>query len=256
MYLRPIHTDLHLPTLHAFILSNPLGILTTSLPSPSFHTIQSSHIPWVLDIPNEEGDTPPPPGKLRGHLARANPQAKALVEAATQTSSNTVQQEVMILFNGPAHHYVTPKFYVETKPDTGKVVPTWNYSAVQVYGTATMHFDTASPATDSFLATQIDDLSKQSEEAVFGHTGRDGAARPWIVDEAPVSYVKLLKKAIVGIEIEITDMAGKFEMSQELKEGDRQGVITGFEASGTDLRSEIAKTVRERGEWKDKMAAK
>ncbi|CAL3972456.1 hypothetical protein PZA11_004429 [Diplocarpon coronariae] len=247
MYLRPVHTDLHLPTLYAFIQSNPLGILTTSLPSPEFHTIQSSHIPWVLDVPTADEETLPPRGKLRGHLARANPQAKALVEAATQTCSDTLQQEVMILFNGPAHHYVTPKFYVETKPETGKVVPTWNYSAVQVYGTATVHFDAASPATDSFLTTQMDDLSKQSEEDVFGYTGRDGAASAWSVGEAPDSYVRLLRKAVVGIEIEISDIAGKFKMSQELKEGDRQGVIDGFEASGTDLRSEIAKTIRERG---------
>jgi transcriptional regulator len=154
----------------------------------------------------------------------------------------------MILFNGPVHHYVTPKFYVETKPSTGKVVPTWDYSAVQVYGTATVFFDPASPDTGAFVARQIDDLSKQSEEKIFGYDGTHGANEPWSVNEAPESYVTLLKKAIIGIEIEIQSMGGKFKMSQELKEGDRAGVIAGFERLGTEVGNEIAKTVREREE--------
>lgn len=184
-------------------------------------------------------------------MARANPQTKALIEAATATGSSKLEQEIMILFNGPVHHYVTPKFYVETKPSTGKVVPTWDYSAVQVYGLATLHFDTSLPSTGSFLTTQINDLSKQSEEEIFGFTGQDGKAKAWTVEEAPESYTNLLKKAIIGIEIEITRMAGKFKMSQELADGDRKGVIEGFEKLGTDLGREIAATVKERGEMKD-----
>ncbi|KAI9047697.1 hypothetical protein LZ554_008407 [Drepanopeziza brunnea f. sp. 'monogermtubi'] len=265
MYLRTVHTDLHLPTLYAFIRNNPLGILTTSLPSPNFHTIQSSHIPWVLDAPSEDEEATSSSsltrskGRLRGHIARANPQAKALIEAACSSSSSrnssngqaapsntTLPQEIMILFNGPAHHYVTPKFYVATKPATGKVAPTWNYSAVQVYGTATIHFDASLPATETFLAAQLDDLSRQSEERVFGFTGTGGAPRAWSVAEAPASYVSALKKGIVGIEIAIAEIAGKFKMSQELTEGDREGVIEGFARLGTDDGDEISKTVRER----------
>jgi len=253
MYLRPVHADLHLPTLYKFIRSNPLGIITTAVQSPNYHTIQSSHVPWVLDIDDEE--TGEPKGKLRGHLARANPQTKALIEAATKTSANRIQEEVMILFNGPVHHYVTPKFYVETKPSTGKVVPTWDYSAVQVYGTATIFFDTSSPKTEAFLSKQLDDLSKQSEEREFGYTGQNGAPKAWNVGEAPESYVGLMKKAIIGIEIEITDLAGKFKMSQELADGDRQGVIKGFQALGSEEGDLIARTVKERGELKDAQKA-
>ncbi|KAK0118141.1 hypothetical protein ONS95_012447 [Cadophora gregata] len=255
MYLRAVHTDLNLPTLYQFIRSNPLGIFTTSITSPNFHTIQSSHIPWVLDISPEDESISPPKARLRGHLARANPQTKALIEHATQTSSNTLQQEVMILFNGPSHHYVTPKFYVDTKPSTGKVVPTWNYSAVQVYGKATIYFDTQSPSTGEFLTSQIDELSKQSEEKIFGYTGKNGAAKAWSVNESPDSYIALLKKAIIGIEIEIESIAGKFKMSQELAKGDREGVIKGFEALGTEEGNEIARTVKERGELKDNAKA-
>jgi len=184
-------------------------------------------------------------------MARANPQAKALVEAATKSSSRALQEDVMVLFNGPVHHYVTPKFYVETKPSTGKVVPTWDYSAVQVYGTLTVFFDTASPETDAYLAKQINDLSKQSEENIFGYTGKDGAPKAWTVGEAPENYLSLAKKAIIGIEIEIKSIAGKFKMSQELANGDREGVIKGFQALGTEEGDAIVETVRERGKLKD-----
>jgi transcriptional regulator len=251
MYLRPVHTDLHLPTLYKFIRSNPLGIITTAIQSPNYHTIQSSHVPWVLDVEDEENAAGEPRARLRGHLARANRQTKALIEAATKASSTKLQEEVMILFNGPVHHYITPKFYVETKPSTGKVVPTWNYSAVQVYGTATIFHESSSPESQAFLANQIDDLSKQSEEKVFGYTGQDGAPKAWNVGEAPESYVGLLKKAIIGIEIEITGIAGKFKMSQELALGDREGVIEGFSKLGTEEGEAIARTVKERGELKD-----
>lgn len=261
MYLRGVHTDLDLPTLYAFIQANPLGILTTSISSPGHHTIQSSHIPWVLDIPDpmpmsnpdptSESTAKPPLGILRGHLARANPQAKALIHAATTTSSNTLQTEILILFNSPVHHYVTPKFYVETKPSTGKVVPTWDYSAVQVYGTATIHFDTASPTTDEFLSKQIADLSRQSEEGIFGFDGKEGRQGPWGVEDAPEKYIGLLKKAIMGIEVKVESVEGKFKMSQELGKGDREGTIKGFESVGTMVGEEVARCVRERGDLKD-----
>lgn len=251
MYLRAVHADLSLPELYKFIQSNPLGILTTAIPSPNHSTIQSTHIPWVLDVLPQVEATSPPISKLRGHIARANPQTKALIEAATAASSNILTEEVMILFNGPVHHYVTPKFYVETKPDTGKVVPTWNYSAVQVYGTATIHFDTSAQATGEFLAKQLDDLSKQSEEKEFGFTGENGAPKAWTVDESPESYTNLLKKAIIGIEIEVKSIGGKHKMSQELKDGDRKGVIDGFTALGDEASLKLAESVRERGELKN-----
>jgi transcriptional regulator len=245
MYLRAGHADLHIPSLYKFIRQNPLGILTTAIPSPNHHSIQSSHIPWLLDVVDEE-ETETSTAKLRGHIARGNPQCKALIEAATKAGSNTLSEEVLIIFNGPAHHYITPKFYVETKPSTGKVVPTWNYSAVQVYGTVTLHFDTSLPSTDAFISKAIGDLSKQSEEQIFGFNGENGKPKAWSVDESPESYINLLKKAIIGIEIEIKDIGGKFKFSQELKDGDRKGVIEGFKELGTELGAEISRTVKER----------
>ena len=191
-------------------------------------------------------------------MARANPHSKALSEAAaalkqspSETKCAKLDEEVMILFTSPVQHYVTPKFYVETKPSTGKVVPTWDYSAVQCYGLATVFFDGSAPETGEYLTKQIDDLSKQSEEKIFGYDGREGRERAWDVNEAPESYVSLLKKAIIGVEIEVTRIHGKWKMSQELAKGDRGGVIEGFERLGTEIGNGIATTVRERGELKD-----
>ncbi|KAL1635330.1 hypothetical protein SLS56_001753 [Neofusicoccum ribis] len=242
MYLRAAHAERHIPSLRAFIRANPLGIFTTAIDSPSFPFLQSSHIPWILDVGNDDSETEL--GVLRGHMARANPQAKALMEHLKSENGDSdlpqkLTRDVMILFNGPVHHYVTPKFYAETKPDTGKVVPTWNYSAVQAYGKLTVYYNSKAQSTSDFLDKQIAELSHQSETRIMGYE------KPWKVDDAPSSFVDALKKAIIGIEIEITDLGGKWKMSQEMKEGDRQGVINGFEALGSEEGKKIAETVRE-----------
>jgi transcriptional regulator len=248
MYLRAAHAEFHLPTLYKFIQTNPLGIFTTAIKSPTYPLIQSSHIPWVLDLP-KDGSPDGPIGTLRGHVARANPQAKAMIETLTSGSDETsikssiLEEEVLVLFNGPVHHYVTPKFYVETKPSTGKVVSTWNYSAVQVYGKATVLFDSKSSVLEEFLNKQLDDLARMSEEQIMGYTGEEGKKTPWKVSEAPDSYIQLLKKAIIGVEIEVTRMEGKFKMSQELKDGDREGAVKGFKELGTEEGDEMARTI-------------
>jgi predicted FMN-binding regulatory protein PaiB len=151
MYLRAVHAEFDIPTLRKFIRDNPLGTLITAFQSKTFPSIQCTHLPWLLDVTDEGSDTEL--GNLRGHFAKANPHCQAIVEdVQTRGPSNgSLEQEVCVLFNGPIHSYVTPKFYVETKPKTGKVVPTWNYSAVQAYGKATFYFDTKNPDTISFL---------------------------------------------------------------------------------------------------------
>lgn len=255
MYIRSPHAELRVPVLHQFLRDNSLGILTTALTSSKYPLLQSTHVPWVLDVPENPAESDL--GVLRGHIARANPQAKAMIDATESDSKlrdgqpGQLSEEVLILFNGPADHYVTPKFYTETKPSTGKVVPTWNYSAVQVYGTATVYFDTASEHTKQFLSKQIVDLSQQAEVDIMGYTGVNGASEPWLVSDAPPKYIDLLQKAIIGIEVKITRIEGKFKMSQEMPEGDREGVVNGFRSLSTDAAQEVARTVKERGEMKN-----
>ncbi|PYH46008.1 FMN-binding negative transcriptional regulator [Aspergillus saccharolyticus JOP 1030-1] len=265
MYLRAIHAESRIAYLHQLIRDNPLGILTTAIKSPSYPLLQTSHIPFVLDVPadtdtNTDTDngttttTTTNLGTLRGHMAKQNPQAKALMEAlaAHQTQSTAsgaleLPDEVLILFNGPYHHYVTPKFYTETKPATGKVVPTWNYSAAQVYGKIRVYCDSKAPETGEYLQRQVEDLSRQAETRIMGYTDQ-----PWEVRDAPESYVELLKKNIIGIEIRIERLQGKVKMSQEMGEGDREGVVRGFEALGSEVGTGIARTVRERGEMRER----
>lgn len=151
----------------------------------------------------------------------------------------------------PAHHYVTPKFYTETKPDTGKVVPTWNYAAAQVYGKAKIFFDSKAPETGAFLAKQIHDLSEHAEASVMGFDGQGGRQESWRVSDAPTSYIEALQKAIIGIEIKIERLQGKFKMSQESTKGDREGVVKGFLALDSQVGSDMARLVRHRGDLKD-----
>ncbi|KAM3436134.1 hypothetical protein NHJ13734_005235 [Beauveria thailandica] len=235
MYLRSDHTDADTAALRKLIRENPLGILTTALPSDNFPLLQCSHIPFLLDIEDETSETER--GVLRGHMARANPHSKALTEAAQTdavSADGYLEREVLVLFNLAAHHYVTPKFYTETKPDTGKVVPTWNYAAAQVYG----------------KIKQIADLSDMSERSIMGYTGEGSAEKGWKVTDAPDKYIALLKRAIIGIEIKIDRLEGKFKMSQELSEGDCAGVVSGFRRLGTELGAKMSETVEERSQLK------
>lgn len=259
MHLRPDHTVRDLPTLHAFIRAHPLGVLITSLPSENFPTLQCSHIPWVLDSEStEESIDGNFLGILRGHMARANPQAKAMVEAVTTedserstststTSSKQLPEEVLIVFTSPVDHYITPHFYTESKPATGKVAPTWNYAAVQVYGRVTLHHDSKDESTGAFLHTQLSGLAVLGEERMMGFGGANaeaGLPAPWKIADAPEGYISVLKKNIVGMRVEITRIEGRFKVSQERPVNDRAGVVDGLEEMGTEKAREMAGFVR------------
>lgn len=149
MHIRAVHAELSPPKLHAFIRENPLGLITTAISHPGHALIQTSHVPFVLAVPptsasaDSDGGISPGKAVLRGHMARANPQVKAMIHSVTSSSSDLAGTEmegdgdilcgeVLVLFQAPVHAYVTPRFYTHTKPSTGKVVPTWDYAAVQV----------------------------------------------------------------------------------------------------------------------------
>ncbi|KAJ5949677.1 FMN-binding split barrel-related protein [Penicillium verhagenii] len=287
MHLRPDHAVRDLRTLHAFIRAHPLGVLTTSLPSENHPTLQCSHIPWVLDSDppiNPKADLtananttkldnhPPFLGIMRGHIARANPQSKAMIEAVTEarakhTSSSSPDKEqaqgsallpedVMIVFTSPVDHYITPNFYTQGKVG-GKVAPTWNYAAVQVYGRARIYHDSneGGACTGNFLRRQLTDLASLGEEGVMGfRDGRSGTTSPgeadggehspWKIAEAPKEYIATLLKNIVGMRIEITRIEGRFKVSQERPGADRSGVVEGLEGMQSDRAREMAGFVK------------
>ncbi|MDO5630913.1 MAG: FMN-binding negative transcriptional regulator [Paracoccus sp. (in: a-proteobacteria)] len=135
-------------------------------------------------------------GWLRAHLARANPQLSGLDGA-----------DVLVVFQGP-QAYITPALY-EAKAQTGKVVPTWNYLMVQVRGIAYLRDDA------DWLGDQIDALTRQMETAL---------PEPWAVTDAPGSYITAMKRGIVGVEIAITDIKGKWKAGQNRSATDRANV--------------------------------
>lgn len=272
MHLRPDHAVRDLPTLHAFIRAHPLGVLTTSLPSENFPTLQCSHIPWVLDSEDatqndtdrsKQGETSSSLGVLRGHIARANPQSKAMIEAVTANSTQQPDEhrsgltaqvlpgEVLIIFTSPVDHYITPHFYIESKPATGKVAPTWNYAAVQVYGRVIVYHDSKDEATGLFLHQQLSDLAILGEEGVMGYARGDGrideggsTVPAWKIADAPEEYIAVLKKNIVGMKVEITRVEGRFKVSQERPGRDRDGVVDGLEGMQTVRARKMAGFVR------------
>ncbi|APA07983.1 hypothetical protein sscle_03g027530 [Sclerotinia sclerotiorum 1980 UF-70] len=246
MHLPSCNSEKDPEILHEFIRQNPLGILTTAIKSESYPFLQNSHIPWLIDADfdgNINGL-----GRLRGHIARQNPQAKAIIESRTAVSesstANVLEHDVLVLFNGPVHHYVTPKFYKQTKPDTGKVVPTWDYEAVEVYGRAKVYYDAKSTESGVFLAKQISDLSDHMETSIMGY-GKTPGTYPWKVTDAPERYIELLSKNIIGMEIEITSIAGRFKWSQEKPVKDRDGLVEGFKNLDTHDGALLSDKVRD-----------
>ncbi|KIW07118.1 hypothetical protein, variant 1 [Verruconis gallopava] len=185
MYLRAAHADLNIPRLRQFIKQNPLGLLVSSIQSDKYPTIQCTHIPWILDLEDESSEDEL--GILRGHMAKMNPHTKAIIDEISKSTADGygfLGEEVSIMFTGPAHSYVTPQFYKETKPSTGKVVPTWNYSAVQVYGRLKAYYDSKSSTVDAFLQQAVEDLSDFAENSLK----QGSKPTPWKVSDAPDSY--------------------------------------------------------------------
>ncbi|MFO1070978.1 MAG: FMN-binding negative transcriptional regulator [Geminicoccaceae bacterium] len=150
---------------------------------------------------------PEPAGLLRAHMARANPHWRRLADGG----------DVLVVFQG-AQAYVTPAWYA-AKREHGKVVPTWNYLTVQVRGRATV-----TDAVD-WLGGQTAALTDRME------AGRD---EPWAVKDAPEPFVASQLKAIVGLEVRIERIVGKWKASQNRSPADRAGVREGLALAGDD----------------------
>ena len=210
MYEPPLHREEDLARLHALIRARPLGLLVSHGPQG----LLANAIPFLVDPAASTF------GTLSAHMARANPQWRDLEESP----------EALVVFQG-ADHYVSPSWYA-TKQETHKVVPTWNYVMVQARGPAKVIAD------DDWLSRQITALTKSQEAS------RD---RPWAVADAPQDFIALQRKAIIGIEIEIADIRGKWKTSQNRSAADRAGVVAALEALGDDDARAMAAIVRETG---------
>jgi transcriptional regulator len=197
MYQLPHFREDRLDVQHRLILAHPLGLLISAGPGG----LQANHIPFLVDAAASER------GTLRAHLARANPQ---IAELANVT-------ECLVVFQGP-QQYISPSLY-PTKQDTGKVVPTWNYITVHAWGRPRVMDDAA------WVRKQVDDLTRHNEEP---------RTAPWQVSDAPETFVTAQVKGIVGVEIPIARIEGKWKVSQNRPAIDQAGVVAGLQSEGGD----------------------
>jgi transcriptional regulator len=207
MYQPPAFREDRLEVQHDLIRAQPLGLLITAGPSG----LMANLIPFLI---NPETS---PRGTLRAHFSRANPHWRELAAV----------EECLVVFQGP-QDYVTPSWYV-TKQETGKVVPTWNYVTVHAWGRPHVIED------GQWLRRQLDDLT---------HLNEGSRPMPWLVDDAPPDYVAAQMKGIIGLEIPIDRIEGKWKVSQNRPAADRAGVVAGLEAEGKEV---MARLVAERG---------
>jgi transcriptional regulator len=191
MYTPPFNRADDEGELREFVADVRVGWLVTSrvgaAPAASFLPVV-----WMADT-------------VIAHFAKANPHWREILD----------DLPALLIVTGP-DAYVSPSWYA-AKPEHGKVVPTWNYSAVHLTGTARVHED------PEWLRAAVTDLTEQHEES------RD---RPWQVSDAPAPYIEGQLRGIVGVEIRVTGVEGKAKLSQNRSDADRVGVIDGLRKDG------------------------
>jgi transcriptional regulator len=210
MYQPPHHREDRLDVQHALIRAHPLGTLVTMTKAG----LVANLLPFILDTSRGQY------GTLQAHLARAN----------NQWRDYEVAIDALVIFQG-VERYITPSWYA-TKQETGKVVPTWNYVVVQASGPLRVIEDR------DWLVAQISALTATHEGT---------RAEPWAVTDAPPAFVEAQMKGIVGIEIPISRIEGKWKVSQNRPEADRQGVVDGLRSAGDEESSAMAELVRVQG---------
>ena len=207
MYRPPVFREDRIDVLHDLIRAHPFAtLITVGADGP-----EANHIPFALE-PGVDGAS----GTLRGHVAKPNP----------VWSESDPEADVLVVFQG-SHHYVTPSWY-PSKAEHGKVVPTWNYVIVHARGPMLAIQD------DDWLRAHLNALTSQQE------TGRD---MPWAVDDAPAEYVEKMMGGIVGLEIPIARLEGKWKMSQNRNVADRAGVVDGLIAESTEAAAGVARNI-------------
>ena len=191
MYIPRHNEENRVAVMHALIVSRPLGTLVTLGASGLF----ASHIPMVLEDDGSQF------GVLKGHISRANRQWRDFVPTV----------DALAIFAGH-QHYISPNWYPETK-EHGKEVPTWNYVVVHAYGPLKVIQD------QQWLLTNVEKLTNIHESA---------SPIPWKVSDAPEDFIKSQLQGIVGLELPIQKLEGKWKVSQNRTERERNGVVDGL----------------------------
>lgn len=209
MYLPKPFAEERPEVLHDFIRTSPFGTLVTM----TADGLEASHIPFVLKT------EPRPLGTLQGHVARGNGQWR----------DSSLDTEALVIFMGP-ESYITPSWY-PTKQQTGKVVPTWNYVVVHAYGQLRVIED------EAWLERHVEELTVQQEHR---------REEPWHVSDAPREFTSKLLRAIVGVEIEVSRLLGKWKLGQNRSAEDQAGVLEGLSAESHPAASSMVRYLKNR----------
>jgi len=204
MYLPAHFAQTDPAQLHPLMRQYPLATLITEADGAPV----ADELPFLFDA------TQGPHGTLKAHLARANP----------LWQNHPADRQVLVVFRGP-QAYVSPSWY-PGKRAHGKVVPTWNYTVVQARGRLRVVDGDA-----TWLRAQLEALTQSQEGA---------RAQPWQVDDAPADYITRMMGAVVGLEIEISTLVGKFKLSQNHPAESRQGVMQGLLAEPLAAAQQVA----------------
>jgi transcriptional regulator len=195
--------------LHALIRQHRLASLVTLGPDG----LTANHIPLILH------PDPAPLGTLVGHVARAN----------TLWREFRPDVEALAIFQGP-DAYISPSWY-PSHQETGRVVPTWNYAVVHAYGPLRVFEDSA------MLERHVRELTSLEEATM---------QQPWSADQAPADFLEAMLKGIVGLEIPLTRLEGKWKVNQNRLPQDREGAIRGLHAKGDPDSEIMAELIAER----------
>jgi len=209
MYLPTHFEETRIEVLHELARQYPLGTLVTL----GSQGLTANHIPFELD------GAPAPYGTLRGHVARAN----------SVWRDHFSDTEALVIFHGP-QVYISPSWY-ETKTQTGEVVPTYNYAVVHAYGRLQIVEDRA------WLRGLVTRLTDRFE---------GGRPAPWRVTDAPEDFIDKQLGAIVGIEIAISKLFGKWKASQNRPAVDRAGVVEALGAAADADSMAMAQLIKQR----------
>jgi transcriptional regulator len=203
MYTPAHFEENRVDVMHALVHAHPLA--TWVVQSAAGLTV--NHIPFLVDA------TRGPHGTLIGHVARANPVWQLLGPSVA-------------VFQGP-QAYVSPNWY-PSKHAHGKAVPTWNYAVVHAHGT---------PRTIESRDALLDIVTRLTHQ----HEGRQAA--PWQVSDAPAEFIDQMLEAIVGIEIPIERLVGKWKVTQNRPLADRLGTAAGLRQQGDAQSLAVAELV-------------
>ncbi len=208
MYVPKHFEETDVAVLHQLVRAHSFGALVTL----TRNDLDANHIPFLVH------SDPAPYGTLHGHIARANP--------LWRDFSHHVQ--ALAIFQGP-ETFISPSWY-PSKKETAKVVPTWNYAVVHAHGHLRFIHDPV------WLRAHVEDLTHRHE-----------AERPvpWKVTDAPADFIEKMLGAIVGLEIPIARLVGKWKVSQNRSARDREGVVEGLSREDTDPAAAMAGLVRE-----------